>query len=191
MLPAILGAAAGAGALSQHLQNRQNGMKSTMTGQQQGWMKTAGDSWQNDLSGKPDIRGLARFKNENIVNPGWQEFNEQTAPRLQKQMGQNFFGNARQSIMKKAVADQQDMLDQQTAEMIYNENQDARLRQAQARRGLQGLVDINSLAYQNQPSPMDQAGQLMGFGAAYSSAMNSRNRNMGYVPPAQTLPPVR
>ena len=191
MLPAIIGAAAGAGALSQHLQNRQNGMKSTMTGQQLGWMKTAGDSWQNDLSGKPDIRGLARLKNENIVNPGWQEFNEQTAPRLQKQMGQNFFGNARQDIMKKAVKDQQDMLDQQTAEMIFNENQDARLRQAQARQGLQGLVDINSLAYQNQPSMMNKAGQLAGFGAGIGSAMNSRNRNMEDVLPPPPPPPVR
>lgn len=191
MVPAIIAAAGGAGALAQYQQNRKSGMKSTMTGQQRGWMKTAGDSWQNDLSGKPDIRGLARLKNENIVNPGWQEFQEQTAPRLQKQMGQNFFGNARQEIMKKAITDQQNALDQQTAEMIFNENQDARLRQAQARQGLQGLVDINSLAYQNQPSMMDKAGQLMGFGAAASSAMNSRNRNMGYVPPAQTLPPVQ
>ena len=191
MLPAIIGAAAGAGALSQYLQNRQNGMKSTMTGQQQGWMKTAGDSWQNDLSGKPDIRGLARLKNENIVNPGWQEFNEQTAPRLQKQMGQNFFGNARQGIMKKAVTNQQDALDQQTAEMIYNENQDARLRQAQARQGLQGLVDIDSLAYTTKPGIMDQAGQLLGAASAIQGMYNQRNRNMGYIPPAQTAPPVR
>ena len=189
MIPWIIAASGGAGAVNQYMQNNKNPMSSTMTGQQQGWMKEAGDSWSKDLSGKPTARGLAKIRDENIVAPGWSDFQKNSVPRLQSQMGQNFFGNAKQSILKDAAQKQQDLLDRQTAEMVYNENQDARLRQQQARQGLQGLVDINSLAYTTKPGIMDQAGQLLGSAAAIQGMYNQRNRDMGYIPPPP--PPVR
>ena len=178
MIPWIIAASGGAGAANQYMQNKQSNMSSTMTGQQKGWMKEAGDSWSKDLSGKPTARGLAKIRDENIVAPGWSDFQKNSVPRLQSQMGQNFFGNAKQSILKDAAQNQQDLLDQQTAEMIYNENQDARLRQQQARQGLQGLVDIDSLAYTEKPGIFDQAGQLIGSAAAIQSAYKQRNRDI-------------
>ena len=189
MIPLIIGAAGGAGALNQHMQNNKNPMSSTMTGQQQGWMASAGDSWSNDISGKP--RGLAELEREIIAKPAWQEFKDVTAPGIQKGMGQNFFGNAKQDILRNAVQNQNDSINQQAAGLRYNETQDARLRQQQARQGLQGLVDIDSLAYTTKPGVMDQAGQLIGAASAIQGMYNQRNRNMGYIPPAQTAPPVR
>lgn len=188
MIPLIIGAAGGAGALNQYMQNKKNPISSTMTGQQQGWMAAAGDSWSKDLSGKP--RGLEALARERISTPAWQEFQNITAPGIQKGMGQNFFGNAKQDILRNAVQNQKDSINQQTAELRYNETQDARLRQQQARQGLQGLVDINSLAYTEKPGVMDQAGQLLGSAAAIQGMYNQRNRDMGYIPPAQTAKPV-
>ena len=190
MLPYIMATAMGAGALNQHMQNNKNPMSSTMTGQQQGWMAAAGDSWSNDLSGKPNEAGLSRLYRERIEQPGWNDFRT-TATGIQKGMGQNFFGNAKQDMLQSAYKTQSDNIEQQKAEMLYNEQQDARLRQAQARQGLQGLVDINSLAYTTKPGIMDQAGQLIGAASAIQGMYNQRNRNMGYIPPAQTAPPVR
>ena len=187
MIPYIIAAAGGAGAANQYMQNKKNPISSTMTGQQQGWMKEAGDSWSEDLSGKP--RGLAALERERIEKPAWQEFKDVTAPGIQKGMGQNFFGNAKQDILRDAVQNQKDSISQQAAELKYNETQDARLRQQQARQGLQGLVDINSLAYTTKPGIMDQTGQLLGSAAAIQGMYNQRNRDMGYIPPPP--PPVR
>ena len=189
MHPLIIAAAGGVGALNQHMQNKKNPMSSTMTGQQQGWMAGAGDSWSKDLSGKP--RGLAALERERIAKPAWQEFKDVTAPGIQKGMGQNFFGNAKQDILRNAVQNQKDSISQQAAELRYNETQDARLRQQQARQGLQGLVDIDSLAYTEKPGLFDKTGQLIGSAAAIHGMYNQRNRNMGYIPPDQTAPPVR
>ena len=176
MIPMIIAAAGGAGALNQHMQNNKNPISSTMTGQQQGWMADAGNSWSKDLSGKP--RGLAALERERIAKPAWQEFKDVTAPGIQKGMGQNFFGNAKQDILRNSVQNQKDSINQQTAELRYNETQDARLRQQQARQGLQGLVDINSLAYTEKPGIFDQAGQLIGSAAAIQSAYKQRNRDI-------------
>lgn len=175
MIPLIIGASMGAGALNQHMQNRKDRMQSTMTGEQYNWMKEAGDSWKKDLSGKPDEAGLSRLYRERIEQPGWNDFRT-TATGIQKGMGQNFFGNAKQDMLQSAYKTQGDNIEQQKAEMLYNEQQDARLRQAQARQGLQGLIDINSLAYSEKPNYMDQAGQVLGAAGAIQSMYNQRNK---------------
>ena len=112
----------------------------------------------------PDTEAVDAYLKKTI-NPDIIRNSDDAMNQAKANMGTGFWGSEKLSALARLQRQKNDSLDTARATAMENERQSALNRYDQARQGLSGLMNVQTMAQQRQPGLLDYTNQITGTAA--------------------------